>query len=107
MSYTAKAKTVLLYAGALAALWLVLELLLGPAKADTHRVRLHVYRHVPTVPGIEAGPLAHPWYMRGPLVRRAPSPGVFHMDPAPANGCGAAFRVVSGPKAQRGCYGGP
>ena len=70
---------------------------------------LRIVPVVPTVQGQrEAGP-----YDPGPLVRHdsRPSSRVLHVldaDGAPPNGCPSpAFRVVSGPRAQRGCYGAP
>lgn len=105
-SYWKRLPVALLAAVGFAALWLLLEALIGPAKAYAdQRVRLHIYPHIPTVPGIEAAPSPAPFYQRGPVIRRAPSPGIFHMDPAPANGCGPYFEVTSGPRAGRGCYG--
>lgn len=61
---------------------------------------------VPTVPGIEAGraPDYSPYPRR--TLDRAPSAAVLRLyDEAPPNACGPGrFEVVSGPRAQRGCY---
>ena len=82
-------------------LWLALEAFYTPAKAET----LRIVPVVPTVPGIEAGPSAAPFYRRGPTVRRAPSAGILDIPEAPANDCGPrAFEVTSGRQSERGCY---
>lgn len=72
----------------------------APAEARTFRF----LPLVPTVPGIEDhSPRYSPY--PGPVRRFAPSSDVLRVDEAPANGCGPGrFEVVSGPKAQRGCY---
>ena len=73
-------------------------------RADTLSVRLVPV--VPTIPGIEAGraPDYSPYPRR--TLDSAPSAAVLRLwDEAPPNACGPGrFEVVSGPKAQRGCY---
>lgn len=67
---------------------------------------LRIVPIVPTVPGIEAGRAPDYSPYPGQVRRFAPSADVFSLyDEAPPNACGPGrFEVVSGPKAQRGCY---
>lgn len=99
---------VVIFAIAFIVLWVLLEVFAPAAQAAELRVR--ITPGVPTVSGIEAAPSPAPWYAPGRVrVNTGPSAGVYDLaEPAPPNGCPRpAFRVISGPPAARGCYGGP
>lgn len=71
---------------------------------------LRITREVPTVQGIRPAPVPHEYYdARRPIVGTRPAARIMRSPDeagAPPNGCPVpAFRVVSGPKAERGCYG--
>lgn len=68
---------------------------------------LTITRGVPTVLGIPQGTPPVEAYRSKPTVNVRPAARVMHLrEPASANGCAVpAFEVISGPKAQRGCYG--
>lgn len=78
----------------------------APARAEGRTVR--VVLAPATVSGLPQAPTAHEFYRTAlPRVSVRPTAGVYHMlDGAPPNGCpGFAFRVMSGSKSERGCYG--
>jgi hypothetical protein len=99
---------VVIFAIAFIVLWVLLEVFAPAAQARDLTIRFVPV--VPTVPGIEAAPSPQRWYDgRQVRVNNAPSAGIYDIGrPAPPNGCQRpAFRVISGPQAERGCYGGP
>lgn len=99
---------VVIFAIAFIVLWVLLEVFAPAAQARDLTVRFVPV--VPTVPGIEAAPSPAPWYAPGRVrVNTGPSAGIYDLgQPAPPNGCPRpAFRVISGPPAERGCYGAP
>lgn len=78
--------------------------------ARAEAVTVRVVRDVPTVAGIVQAPAGHEFYRPGrAIVAQRPAARVLALPGggvAPPNGCAVpAFEVVSGPKAERGCYG--
>ncbi len=70
---------------------------------------IRIIQDLPTVPGIRREPRPGDRYYdaRQPRVIERPSADVLRLDaPAPASRCPGAFEVVSGPRSERGCYGG-
>jgi hypothetical protein len=72
--------------------------------------RLTVTFGVPTVAGIRPAPVPGEFYdARMPIVSQRPRAAILGVPggiAAPPNGCDRpAFEVISGPKAERGCYG--
>lgn len=107
ITFTSRFAAIVMLAIAMLIMWVLLEISAGMPRAHARSVSLHLYEHIPTVSGIEASPSPAPFYRRGPAVRTAPSPAIMQYDsPAPPNGCvRPAFRVISGPRAARGCFG--
>lgn len=68
---------------------------------------LTITQGVPTVAGISQAPVPRDAYRSKPTVNVRPTARVMHLgQPAGPNGCRVpAFEVVSGPKAERGCFG--